>query len=400
MLKKIIKDAALKCGVEIKRARPAPPEASGSVVSLRPEGASKGTMLLSYIMEPFLLTEGEPVPNTHTHYGESLEMAKVFLGLGYGVDSIDYRNRAFIPKKNYAVFVGARTNFARIAASLNSDCIKIVHMDTAHWLFNNAASYRRGLELQRRRGVTVDSLRIIEFNLGIEYADFATVLGNEFTLGTYAYAGKPLFRIDVPSCAVYPWPEDKDYDACRKNFLWLGSSGLVHKGLDLVLEAFAGMPDYHLYVCGPVTDEKHFERAFYRELYLTPNIHTVGWVDVAQARFRAVLDTCIGVVYPSCSEGQAGSVVTCMHAGVIPIVSYETGIDVEDFGIILGESSVEEIRKAVAALAGCSGSELGSRARATWEYARTHCTAERYARSYRQIVERIMGGHRSSAGEG
>ena len=35
---------------------------------------------------------------------------------------------------------------------------------------------------------------------------------------------------------------------------------MVHKGLDLVLEAFAGMPEYHLTVCGPVAKEKDFER--------------------------------------------------------------------------------------------------------------------------------------------
>lgn len=46
----------------------------------------------------------------------------------------------------------------------------------------------------------------------------------------------------------------------RENFLWLGSRGAVLKGLDLVLEAFARMPD--LQVSGPVEDEADFAAAY------------------------------------------------------------------------------------------------------------------------------------------
>ena len=75
----------------------------------------------------------------------------------------------------------------------------------------------------------------------------------------------------------YPWPEAKDFEACRTRFLWLGSRGMVFKGLDLVLDAFVQMPEYHLTVCGPVAKEKDFEQVYYQELYHTSNIHTYGW---------------------------------------------------------------------------------------------------------------------------
>ena len=81
-------------------------------------------------------------------------------------------------------------------------------------------------------------------NLAIEHADCATILGNEFTINTFRYANKPLYPVPIVPAASYPWPDGKDFDACRKRFLWFGSGGLVRKGLDLVLEAFVGMPDY------------------------------------------------------------------------------------------------------------------------------------------------------------
>ncbi len=46
-------------------------------------------------------------------------------------------------------------------------------------------------------------------------------------------------------------------------------------------------------------------------------------------------------------KGVAGSTIICMHVGLIPIVSYESSVDVDDFGIIIKDSSVEEIKAAI-----------------------------------------------------
>ena len=123
--------------------------------------------------------------------------------------------------------------------------------------------------------------------MAIEHADCAAVLGNEFTISTYTYANKPIYRVPISAPFLYPWPEGKDFEACRRHFLWFGSHGFVHKGLDLVLDAFAEMPDYHLTVCGPIREEieKDFEKAFYKELYQTSNIRTLGWVDIGRPEF-------------------------------------------------------------------------------------------------------------------
>ena len=111
---------------------------------------------------------------------------------------------------------------------------------------------------------------------------------------------------------------------------------MIHKGLDLLLEAFARLPDYHLMVCGPVPFEpftaaqpdlqrrarldgnyysdpssvalgEDFLREYERELHRTPNIHTVGWVDIGSQQFLEITQSCVAVVYASCPEGTAGS---------------------------------------------------------------------------------------------
>jgi hypothetical protein len=364
-----------------------------SFVSIGPGDECCGSVLLSYIIEPFLLKDGEPVSAAHTHDWESLQIGKTFVDLGYAVDVIDYRDSIFCPKKEYSFFIGARTNFERICRLLNKNCTKIVHLDTAHWLFNNSAAYSRCLALQKRRGVSLRSFKWVAPNWAIEHANCATMLGNSFTINTYTYAEKPIYRIPISTCAVYPWPEQKDFNECRKGYLWFGSHGLVHKGLDLVLECFTDMPDYELYVCGPIEDEEGFEKAFYEELYRTPNIHNIGWVDVRSERFMEIANKCVGIIYPSCSEGGGGSVIQCMHAGLIPIVTNEASVDTGNFGLVLGNCSTEEVKHSIQMLSGFSPDKLKLLSKRTWEFARENHTRERFAKECRRIVEKIIAIH-------
>jgi len=138
-------------GHEFRRYKP---EQFNEFVSLKTDKPEKGNLLLAYIVDPFLLEDGKPPSQSHTNHTESLLIAEYFLNSGYNVDVIDYRNEFFKPVKDYTFFFSARTNFVEIAKRLNHDCNKIAHMDTAHFLFNNSAAYRRLLELQQRKSYT------------------------------------------------------------------------------------------------------------------------------------------------------------------------------------------------------------------------------------------------------
>jgi glycosyltransferase involved in cell wall biosynthesis len=316
-------------------------------------------------------------------------MGQTFLDLGYALDVIQW-NSKYLPVKEYSVLVDSRFNMHRFAPLLGPDCVKVLHIEAAHWLFHMTALHNRYQDLQRRRGVSLAMRKLAPPNWAIEATDYATTCGNEFTMGTFRYANKPIYRVPHSTQTQYPWFDGKDFDACRKTFLWFGGTGLVHKGLDRVLEAFAEMPSYDLYICGPVESEPDFVREYRRELYETRNITVVGWVDVSSEAFLEILRKSIAQVYASCSEGMCGSVVNCLHGGLIPIISYESGVDVGDFGEILRTCSVEEIKAAVQTVAQLPGSELERRSRAAWEYARSNHTREKFAAGYRQAVEQIL----------
>ena len=388
MNRKLVNYLLQHFGFEIRRISPA---LHREFVSLKAGGQPKGDVLLAYIVEPFLLEEGERPSQSHTHHTESLLLAEAFLCLGYNVDVIDYRNNAFKPEKNYTFFFSARTNFAKIAARLNLDCIKIAHLDTAHFLFNNTAAYRRLLNLQQRRGVTITSFRCIEHNTAPESADYLTVLGNGFTESTYNYSKKPIFRLPVPVANNYAPGFNKDFDQIRNRFLWLGSKGVVHKGLDLVLDVLSELPDHYLTVCGPLNDpaEREFRAAYHRELYETPNIDTVGWVDVSSQQFIDIASRCCALIYPSSSEGQSGAVITSLHASLIPLVSYESGVDVGNFGIILKDCTHDKIKDAVMKISAKKSSELEAMSRGAYEYATSRHSKENYLSEIKRIIVQI-----------
>lgn len=387
-MKGVVKKVARRFGFQISRYR-AKPHAN-EPVCLKTNKPPRGNVLLSYRIEPFLLQPGGAIPNSHTNYWVSLAIANIFLEMGYNVDAIDFKNRDFVPKKDYSLFLDVRHNLERLEPYLSDHCIKIFHIDTAHILFHNAAEAKRLLALQQRRGITLKPKRFEMPNLGIEHAHCAISQGNKFVLNTFGYAQKTIYRTPYAASVSLPWPVDKDFERCRKNFLWFGSGGFVHKGLDLVLESFAKMPELRLTVCGPIQREKDFEKAYHKELYGTPNIRTLGWVNVDSEEFRKVVNESMGLVYPSCSEGGSTSSVNCMHAGLIPVLSYESGVDIDGFGIILKESSIEEIMDAVRGLADQPVRSLTRMSRDAWTFVKENNTQEQFVKKYSENIHDIV----------
>jgi len=361
------------------------------VVHLAPAGEPRGRALFSYILDPFLLPPGQEVPHSHTRFWESRAIGRILADLGFAVDVIHWTNSTFEPQSDYDLVVDVRLNLERLAPRLGPRCLKVMHAETGHPSFYNPAQLRRLADLAARRGIVLAPFKLLEENHAIESADAAIVLGDEATLATYRKAGKPLWPVPISQPLLYPFPEQKDYAAAARRFLWFGSGGMVHKGLDLVLDAFAARPDFHLTVVGPVERERTFERAYWRELHTLPNIRTLGWVDIAAPDFLALAHQTLALVYPSCSEGQNGGTVTCMHAGLIPVVSRETGVDiVPDRGVLLPDCRVETIQTEVRRLAARPVSELAQVSRAAYDYARAHHTRERFAAEWRQAILAIL----------
>jgi len=353
------------------------------VFRLEPAGQSRGTVALSYITVPFM--PGADLRG-HTNAYECAEIAQAFRDLGYRVEVVDYRDREYVPPKDTRLAIDIHGNLERWHPGLPEGCIRLLHATGAHWLTWNKAEASRLLALFQRRGICLAPRRTAEPSRGIEVCDLATVIGNEWTMGTFAAARKPLHRVRLSSAYTYDWASSRDFESSRRSFVWLGSFGMVHKGLDLALEAFARMPEYRLTVCGRPEKEADFFEAYRHELTGCPNITHASWMDLSSAEFERIRQTHAGMIYPSSSEGCAGSIVHCAHAGLVPLVTRETGFDIGDFGMRVREGSVEAVCEAVRAFAEESPAQVEARCRAAWEFVRAEHTRDRFRREYREFA--------------
>lgn len=356
----------------------------GRVVRLYPQTKKKGSVLLSYTTEPFFKDQNDPLLG-HTRYFEARQMAREFLARGYAVDVIDERSTAFVPKKTYDYFIDVHGMMEKLAPYMDASCTKILHITTAHWKVQNKAAQRRSEDLQKRRGIALAPERQLAPSYDIEACDLASTIAGDFATESYRYAGKEITRLPLSTTHTYPSPEAKDVAAVRNSFIWFGGAGALHKGLDLVLEVFAAHPEWKLTVMGKVG--KEFTGAFRRELYELPNITTIGWIDPGSEAFKVACDGALGIVYPSCSEGCASSVVLAMHAGLVPIVSFETGVETKEFGVQLPTSSIADITQAITSLEKENTDTLRTRAMGVWQYAREHHTREKFSESYHAFID-------------
>lgn len=357
----------------------------GGVVELHPKMTPKGAVLLSYTTLPFIsprLIDG------HTNRWECQRIAEIFLETGYAVDVIDFDHPSFVPTKPYRFCIDIQNRLETFSKTLPKHCIKLFHATTSHWLFNNYAEYRRLVELQSRRNISLVPQRTLPPSQNIEYADIVTLLGNAVTEKTYTYAQKPIHRLPISTTHLYPSPEKKDFAKARTRFIWLGGTGMVHKGLDLVLEAFMQLPQFELTIFGKA--DADFAHAFKKELTETPNIRFVGYVDPGSKAFHDAIDAAATLIFPSCSEGSSGGVVTAMHAGLIPVVSRETGVDVGDSGTILPDCHTETIKQTLQQVASSTPEELRVRALASWNKARSEHTREAFSIAFENVVRALL----------
>lgn len=175
-------------------------------------------------------------------------------------------------------------------------------------------------------------------------------------------------------------------DEARNRFLWFGSGGFIHKGVDLLLDAMKMLPEAQLDLYGINKTELPLFDAL-----KSPNTHCCGRVNVQSEEFvNQVVYSHNFMVFPSCSEGMSTSVATCMAHGIIPIVSKETGFDPNPFITVLEDVSVETIAAAMKDAACLSSEEILKRRRGVYEYARKNHSLENFTACFEGIMDAVL----------
>lgn len=359
---------------------------SSSVVRLpSSRRISRGVVAISYLIEPFQ-NAGPQLSRGHTNWNECRILARIWQAAGFQVEIADRKDPRYRPPREAAVLIDIGVNLERWAPFLKPSCRKILHATGAHWLTQNRAELERLENLRDRRGAVLRPRRLATPSLATSHADDITCLGNAFTLESFAFCHKPTTRIPISSAYEFDFPGNKDWESARRRFLWLGSFGMVHKGLDLVLEAFAANPDLHLTICGRPEKEDDFFSTYERELTKLPNIRLAGWIDPGAAEFDVLRRDHGFAIYPSCCEGGGGSLIHCMHAGLVPVATREASVDLGRSGYEIGAGMVGAVVEAVRSCAAVAPAELRDRTEDTWNTVRMAHSVARFEEDYRNFV--------------
>lgn len=371
-----------------------PSQSARSMIRLSPRGTIKGRALLAFSTVAYKrIMRGEKLDRAHPAAWTNLLLAGDLLARGFRVDVIDFLDQAITPAEKYEVIIDVGTNLDRLGSNLVAGGIGIYYTMFNHPIPHNAACWSRHSALLRRRGVSLLPERLRPYSLAAEVADHVICPGGTVSLENYGHIGGRLHSLTQVRPFVTEKLVQRNVETSRRRFLWLGGNGPVQKGLDVTLEAFAGMPECELYICGSLENWPGFIATYGREIQGTPNIRNVGWVDTTSDRWSDVANQCIGFVAPSATEVRATSAYVCMSRGLVPIVTRELDVDIGPCGVVLGDPSPQTIQDAVRSVAAKDRQSLREWAEQAMEAGEQAYDRARAAADYTAILDGVLSAH-------
>jgi len=183
---------------------------------------------------------------------------------------------------------------------------------------------------------------------------------------------------------IYNW-NTKDYEKCKYNFVWFGSPGAIHKGLDILIDVFSKLPQCKLFIYGLARQEEFLLKN------APSNIIKEEPISVFSKEYiENVVERCSFVIMPSCSECISTGVITNMLHGLIPVVSKECQIPEEPFTITLRDFRCEYIENQIKRLLEMSNEELEKMSKDNFEFSRSRYTLASYRERLHNIFDEII----------
>lgn len=311
-------------------------------------------VLMCHLPEAFT---GKKLPKHHSNLTECYTIAKCFDRLGYCVDCVS-RTKTGIDYSRYDIVFGINGNAFMGAFSADEKIkpLKIFYSVGAETFYNYRVTTLRNRDFHSRHGKWLfGSNRYIPGDPRTYYeaslSDAVLCQGDEFVFSHFIaedkfndkYRWLPGFYFNVNKTL-----NKKDFAQCRRSILWFGSSGMLHKGLDIAIDFAIEYPQFTLHICGGSRQETDFWNFYTPKITACRNIHLHGFVDIESERFAQILSQCGILLNPSVSEGGAVSVLNVLgNAALLPVYSEGTGIALSEVGICVPNVTYKEFEQAL-----------------------------------------------------
>lgn len=356
----------------------------------------KKRVLMCHLPEAFV----SALPKYHTNFTECYTVARCFDRMGYSVDcasramrGLDYNGYDVIFGINGDAFIGSFTDTAE------KEPLRIFYTVGAQLFYSFETTVHNMKHFRARHGRwMLSSYRYLAGNAsnyyGYHLADNVICLGNNFVKDKYVkeYGSEDKFY----SLGAFFFPCDikdskGDFAGVRRNILWFGSSGMLHKGLDIAIDFVAGHPQFTLHICGGNSAEKDFWKFYKPIIDSHDNIIYHGFVDIESTKYAEIVNNCGILLNPSINEAGAASVLNVLgNTPMLPVYSRATGLDLAHVGVEVPEVTYEAFCEALLAVDTMPLGELAHRAREAHCIVKENYTLELYEKRMYDIIDKIL----------
>lgn len=343
------------------------------------------SILISYINSNFY-NDIINKPVYHTNIYEINQIVKVFIDKGYVIDIVnclDTNSIELIKHKKYDIVFGFGDVFYEIC-KLNPEAKKIIYITENHPRISYKQEMKRIEYYKERHGKKIKLKRsgIYFKEEHFQNVDYAIILGDLENFCGYSFKKYSLF----PTGFINPNYKytDRNLVDTNRNFLWFGSTGAIHKGLDLLIDVFKNYPNLTLHVCGLNPKERKYLDLSY------DNIIDHGKVDVRSTKFLELANSCSFIILPSCSEALSTSVLTGMLHSMIPVVIKNTGFNrISGYAIFLDDYKIDYLEQNILKLAYNYSDEQIEMHRRIYHFAHKNFTLKVFTESFKNIIDLI-----------
>lgn len=345
-------------------------------------------VLISYLSLP-LKIELENQEIYHTNIFEVLELINVFIKLGFSVDILnndDIEAIKIIDAEKYDIILGFGKVFEQLSKITNK-AIKIIYVTENEPKLSEKKEIERIIYFYERKKKKVKIERSGKYYTeksfdNVNYALIMSDIKNFHKYNLKKYDICPTGFINKKFVNI-----EKKYNHSKKNFIWLGSRGAIHKGLDIVVDIFKKNKDIHLYICGLTSGDRKILKIKDSE-----NIKDIGKININSDEFLQLVNKCSFMIQPSCSEACSTAVLTGIRHGLIPIIIKDSGMDkISNYCITSSSYKVEDLEEIIKKSINLDNNWIKEKQFYNFEEGNKYFCLEYFINTIKKHIEDILG---------
>lgn len=320
---------------------------------------------------------------------EILSIVKVLTDLDYAIDIVNCNDLNALPiiaSKEYDLIFGFGEVFYQLTLKY-PNAMSIIYMTEHHPDFADREEKKRIAYFYERHK---RKARIVRSGNYYKSHYFNQLYTHVITMSEV----DPFLKDYKTPFTIYPTGvvndnfvfHQKNHSTTKKQFLWLGSFGAVHKGLDLLLDVFENREDIVLHIAGLSEED---------EKLLSPkkrvNIINHGYINIKTKTFLEVIEKCSFIVLPSCSEGFSTAITTGMLHGLIPIVMKDTGFNRLGHNVILlNDYKVPYLDTRLTEISTMSSKDIANYGESVFNFARENFSNTVFEFNFEKIMNTVL----------